>query len=161
MVPIRAPTKKQELTTPTAKEKLRIVAKMILSGNVQLFKFDTDFNYDFGIDEVAPIGSDTDPIYSITTSANINLDLSTTSETNQYEIQPNEYIQLYGPNYVATKEYSTYVKFNFYSANTSTSESGDGSTILTTSAKIPANTDYVLKVGELIKLRYTDSKIFS
>ena len=145
------------ISTPTAKEKLRIVAKMILSGNVQLFKFDTDFNYDFGIDEVAPIGSDTDPIYSITTSANIDLELSTTSETNQYEIQPNEYIQLYGPNYVATKEYSTYVKFNFYSANTSTSESGDGSTILTTSAKIPANTDYVLKVGELIKLRYTDS----
>lgn len=101
-------------------EKLHIVAKMILSGNVQLFKFDESFNYEFGQTEmkhhaanksVTSQDENTAAIREITTSTDITFNNASPT----YTLKENEVIQLYAPNYVVDKEYSVYVKFNFYS----------------------------------------------
>lgn len=175
-------------STLTANEKLNLVAKMILEGHVQLFKFDDDFVYEFGQSEFTSL-NDNKEIHSITTEAKIELGGQTGVDEDDkpiyaYTVKPNESIQLYAPNYVVTKEYSTYVKFNFYSQNQIFNKTTDqiynrnktyyildgteykqvigitafeeGVEYYEKTVSIPANTDYVLKSGELIKLRYTD-----
>ena len=175
--------------TLTANEKLNLVAKMILEGHTQLFKFDDDFIYEFGQSDFTALNDDQE-IHTITTEAQIKLGTQTGLDDDDqpiyaYTVKPNESIQLYAPNYVVTKEYSTYVKFNFYSQNQIFAETTDssydrnktyyvlnsngqyqqviginafeeGQTYYEKVVSIPANTDYVLKTGELIKLRYTD-----
>ena len=124
-------------------DKLTIVAKMILSGNVQLFNFNTSFDYDFGQTNVQSYGSATNPIKTITTQATISNSATSNAltSTNGYTLKSNEIVQLCAPNYITTKEYSTYVRFNFFSNST---------------ASIPEKVDYKLKDAEYIKVTYKD-----
>lgn len=98
-------------------DKISIVARMILSGNVQLFEFDESFNYEFGQQNINVIGNENNYIHSITTEASIQLEAPENNELNYYTLQPNESVQIYSPNLVVLKEYSSYVKFNFYTNN--------------------------------------------
>ena len=97
-------------------EKLTLVAKMILAGNVQLFKFDNNFTYDFGLTNVNQVRnqigenhdeiiSDVFKLKSATTETKIHL-----KPNGQYHVKNNELIQAYAPNYVAEKQYTNYVK---------------------------------------------------
>ena len=85
------------------------LAKMILAGNVQLFQFQKDFQYDFGqvngeiIHNVASISTSN----SITISANINnTDISSITPLNE-----NDFIQIIAPNLFAKETYSSSVKY--------------------------------------------------
>lgn len=119
-------------------EKLNIVAKMILAGNVQLFTFDDDFTYDFGQVDVTCMNTEesTDhEIRSITTKADISL-----KNDEIYTLKPNEVVQLYAPNYITKTEYSTYVKYNFYSSYTET----------LTDTKSISNSNWTISAGSKI-----------
>ena len=158
--------------TPGEMEKFNIVAKMILAGKTQLLKFDDSFNYDFGYKNITKPCND-NYIESITTEANIELtpyeyqDLDNKGSTENgeikvptynnpsqidksYTLKANETIQLFAPNYVTITEYSTNVKYYLYVNATErpNEEFKD--------AYIEADTDYVIKSGECLKLQYTD-----
>ena len=91
-----------------------LIARMILSGNVQLFKFDTDFNYDFGQSEGSVVSEGVNEVIkSITSESKIDV----TSEEKQ--VRANEVIQVLKPSFVTTKEYSTYVRY-YYATKTTT-----------------------------------------
>ncbi|WP_300924703.1 hypothetical protein [uncultured Clostridium sp.] len=102
--------------TPSWDEKLTLVAKMILAGNVQLFKFDDDFAYDFGMIDFQnlnrsneiPVGEGY-ALSKITTESNIEI-----TKEKDYIVKSNEVIQLYAPSYVTKKEYSTFVRYALY-----------------------------------------------
>lgn len=83
----------------------KMIARMILSGNVQLIKFDDSFVYDFGQSEVTNLGSDDNPITKITTTASITVP---SEEGNAYLIKPNEVVQLYAPNLIISETFGGY-----------------------------------------------------
>jgi hypothetical protein len=85
-----------------------LVARMILSGNVQLYKFDDNFNFEFGQTE----RNITSSINSITTIADIKLSSS------DYEIKPNELIELYTENYITIAEYGVNVSATLLNGDT-------------------------------------------
>lgn len=136
-----------EIKEPDTNEKLDIVAKMILAGKVQLFKFDDEFDYEFGQKDIEalinkPIQAEPNTkkqfIKSLSTEVNINLQAN-----REYEVKPNQTIQLYAPNFTTTKSYSNYVEYKFIANNKET--------------VIPASTDYLLKENEVLKLKYKTS----
>lgn len=77
------------------------LAKMILSGNVQLFKFQDDFRVDFGQTATHPYTN----VPYISTSNPIEID------TNEKILKPNDIIQIVQPNLITTKTYSATVKY--------------------------------------------------
>lgn len=84
------------------KYKNDMIARMILSGNVQLFNFDTNFAYDFG----QLNGQVVENIEKITTEAIINVPGNEfPSEPN---IKDNSIVQLYAPSLITTDEFSGY-----------------------------------------------------
>ena len=118
-----------------------LVAKMVLSGNTQLFKFDDNFAYEFGQEKATVHGkSGIDTIKSITSTAEIDVPSINATGTNYYEVQKNEMIQVYAPTLVPVVEYSTYVKYWF-----------EGSTY------IKAGIDTILKDGDILHISYTDT----
>ena len=131
-------TQGQKLTNA---DKIALVARMILQGNVQLFKFEDSFNYEFGQTSVQTIGTEDNAIKTITTTAEIEV------TPTPYTVKKNESIQIFAPNFVTTTEYSLGVKVTFTDTNTS-----DG-----TSTKIEAGKDYCLASGQQINLQYTDT----
>lgn len=172
--------------TLSAAEKLNIVARMILAGHVQLFKFDDGISYEFGMQDINTYDT-IENIKSISTNARIDLEeIEQPSDEYKYSyvVKPNEVIQLFRPNYITTKEYSTYVKLNYYtttsyvktqdtainSKKTYYTKNGDNYVKAdveqfedgvkyyeVATSKIPANKDYTIKNGELVKLKYTTS----
>lgn len=118
-----------------------LVAKMVLAGNVQLFDFDTAFNYDFGQENGQLMSEEVNEntltiIQSLTSHADIELSSS------EYTLKSNELIQIFKPNLVTTTEYSSYVNYIFNSPASNT---------------ISPNIDYTLQAGETITLNYLDS----
>lgn len=83
----------------------KMIAKMILSGNVQLIKFDDSFVYDFGQSSVTPLGNDSNPIKTITTLASITVP---NNKDDAYLIKPNEVVQLYAPNLITSETFGGY-----------------------------------------------------
>lgn len=81
-----------------------LVAKMVLSGNVQLYEFDDKFNFEFGQSNIAFIND----IESITTQLDITL--NSTSQT----LGNNEIVELITDNYITISEYGSnvYIKSN-------------------------------------------------
>ena len=135
--------------TLTARQKLTVVAKMILAGKVQLFDFDDSFNYEFGIENYTNINDNVEDskqaagadcqLKSITTETKIAL------KTTDYTLKDNEVIQLYAPNFIVTKEYSSAVHYRYYK-NSSETE-----------AVINANEDHMLSANEALWLYYIDA----
>ncbi len=129
----------------TDDDKAFILAKMILNGNAQLFKFDDEFNYDFGQTKSNKNNLDEYSIQSISSQALITLPTITSESASSsgYTLRENESIRLISENLVTIMEYTTYVKYSI-------SSTGSDFTI-------SANTSYKLGANESIKLNYTDS----
>jgi uncharacterized protein YaaQ len=100
-------------------EKLRLVARMILSGNVQLYSFDEDFNFEFGMSDIKKYSGTNDaPIKSITTQAEITIaNNNITGKPKPYTLNPHEVIQFYAPNLINLQQYSSYVYYNLLVAD--------------------------------------------
>lgn len=86
-----------------------ILAKMILSGKSQLFKFQEDFQYDFGQSGADSKG----PIQSITTYATLTIpaNSNTGSELKLLELKDNELVQIITPSLVTLETYQAWVKY--------------------------------------------------
>lgn len=82
-----------------------LLAKMILSGNVQLYNFDKSVNYAYGQTE-----TNTYPeIESITTSVTVPAD--DVKSAAGYTVKANENIQLFATNLISTIQYTAYVNY--------------------------------------------------
>lgn len=123
-----------------------LIAKMVLSGNVQLFKFDDNFDYDFGQKNGTIISKDNNTDIDMLTT---NLDVTVNTEygpvygtgsSKTVGLRENESIQILSPSLITSIEYSTYVKYALSATNA-----------------IPSNVDYKLKDNEYILIKYTDS----
>lgn len=120
---------------------LSILAKMILSGNVQLYKFDREFNYDYGQTEVKTYGAaglnSTEGISNITTEASIVL-----NEGSEYQVKQNEVIELNAPSLITTTTYGTAVTYKF---------------VKTDNQEISSGNYYELGSGDSLAISYTDT----
>ena len=121
-----------------------LVARMILRGNVQLFEFDDDFNYDFGQTSVQPIeANEVNLIESLGSELTVTLPTygtNTNTPNTPYTLKTNEVIRLLAPNLITETEYSIAVKYQL-------SNNGQPFTI-------PANTNYQLSGNEQINVTY-------
>lgn len=113
-----------------------LVARMILAGNVQLYKYEDLFNFEFG--QINSTTFDDRIIKSITTGANITVPAT---GDNPYSIKENEVIELWADNYITTAEYGAYCTVEFISNNSS----------------IPKNELYKLGENEQLQITYSDS----
>lgn len=96
-----------------------LVARMFLSGNVQLFAFDDSFQYELNEKEIHIYPTEEDNyIKSITTST--TKDVVGVSQNNPIQINENEAVQILQPSLVTKTEYAfAYVTVNFnYTSNT-------------------------------------------
>ena len=125
-------------------DKIALVARMILQGNVQLFKFEDSFDYEFGQTDIQTIGTEENPIKTITTKAEIVVPAY--SSDKPYTLKKNETIQIFAPNFVTTTEYSLGVKVAFTTSDTTE-----------TPITIVAGKDYLLGAGQQINIQYTDT----
>ena len=111
------------------------IAKMVLSGNVQLFQFQKDFQYDFG-----QINGDiVNNVAKITTENSI--DVGTTAKT----LDTNDFIQIITPSLVAGETYSSSVKY--------------ASNFTITSENLIDGDMYQLKPNNKLKLIYVDNSV--
>ena len=83
-----------------------LLAKMILSGSVQLYNFDKSVNYAYGQTETATYSE----IESITTSVNIPAS-EVDPNGDGYTLKANENIQLFATNLISTIQYTAYVNY--------------------------------------------------
>lgn len=113
--------------------KVELLSKMITAGNVQLFDFDKNFNYEFGQTGTNSYLN----IQSISTNSEI-LSESVGSD-NGYTVQENENIQLYSTSLVSKISYTTYVNYNW------------------SGSKVDDGTQYVIQQGDSLKINYTDT----
>lgn len=88
-------------TKDATKQNNDTLAKMILAGNVQLFKFQDDFRIDFG-----QTNTHTYPNVPYISTSN-PIELSTTEQV----LKPNDIIQIVQPNLITTKTYAATVKY--------------------------------------------------
>lgn len=133
-------TSSQELMYKNTEEMNQLVARMVLSGNVQLFSFDDDFDYDFGQQsgEVIKSTPGNENITKITSELSLEL-------TNEYkELEDNQSVQILQPNLITKTEYSSYVKYIFNDTST-------------TPTPISPNVDTKLGDTQSISLQYKDS----
>ena len=123
-----------------------LVARMILAGNIQLFKFD-DFAYEFGQTRGTLIESadKVSTIQSISTEVKIILD---DNNSNTYTLQENESVQVLKPHTDTIKQYSSYVSYIVNAPAGSSATTLDG---------YQQDSDYLLPEGWSISLSYTDA----
>ena len=114
--------------------KQEFLARLVASGNVQLFDFDLDFRYDFGQESYSTSSGSSDVynnIVSISSSLSDDYIENTlepaltttnappTSNDAGYVVRKNENIMLYAPNLYTKTNYSAYVNYRWESANAS------------------------------------------
>ena len=111
----------------------RTIARMVLAGHTQLFKFNEDFQKDFG-QSSGVIYPNTNDVFikSITTWSHI-----TFTPNAEYTVQSNDLIQIITPSLATEEEFSTWVH---YKANFNTT----------------ANVPYVMVDQDKLKVQYTD-----
>ena len=117
----------------------KMIAKMVLSGNIQLFKIQDDFQFDFGQQNALITRSSTDNNNKkfIKTLTSYVTKTIPTSEP-QYGLRENEIIQIITPSLLTTDTFGTYVK---YISNTT----------------IPKNEPIEITSGLQLKLIVTDA----
>lgn len=87
-----------------------LLAKMILSGSVQLYNFDKSVNYAYGQTDTTTYPG----IESITTSVSVpasEVESKVESKYKGYTIKANENIQLFATNLISTIQYTAYVNY--------------------------------------------------
>ena len=115
---------------------IKLLAKMVLSGNVQLYKFDEDIDYKFGqgwiqcFQDIVKI----EATHKVTQKDLYN-------NGNGYVIKPSQNIQLVSPNLYVDKQYSAFVNYNLSWQN----------------ASVPQNTYYQIPSDKCIYINYTDA----
>lgn len=114
-----------------------ILLKNVISGKVNLFSYDTDFQYRYDYTNCQVIESKE----KITTCANINISASADSSDNK--LKSNEVVQFIAPKYDAFVTYPYGVLYHL------TLDSGDS---------IKKGSDYKLNTGDILMLGYADSK---
>lgn len=84
----------------------KLLLKMILGGNVQLYKFNQDIQFDFGQTNLKKY----EDIRYLTTNTNIK----SIENGNEYEykVEKNQNIVLYAPNFYTSTSYGAYVNYN-------------------------------------------------
>ena len=82
-----------------------LLAKMVLSGSVQLYNFDKSVNYAYGQTNTATYSE----VESITTSVSVPAD-DVKSDAG-YTVKANENIQLFATNLISTIQYTAYVNY--------------------------------------------------
>lgn len=128
---------------------VEFLAKMILSGNVQLYNFNQDVTFSFGQTDITKYAG----ISSVTSSSTINTsDMQKNTATQDmsevvgYTVDKNTNLQLYAPNLYTKTSYTTYVNYVLID-----------STSADNSFSIPQNTYYKLGKNQKILVNYTDS----
>ena len=117
-----------------------LLAKMVLSGSVQLYNFDKSVDYAYG-----QTSTNTYPgIESITTS--VSVPASEVESDDGYTVKANENIQLFATNLISTIQYTAYVNYCL---------EGDWSKYSTTPANI--NTYIALSDNMKITFNWVDS----
>lgn len=134
---IRKVDKDKNINKLNDNDKNDLVARMALSGNVNLFTFDNSFNYEFGQQSVTCYGTESNPIKKI--SSEVTLNVPNTSN-NPLILNKNELLQIIEPYYTVDTQYSTYVRYK-----------------AVLSAPINENEPRRLGVNESISLSYYDS----
>lgn len=137
----------------TNEQKINLLARMITAGNIQLYNFNHDFDYDFGRSDVeiypgAKIGSE--GITSITTTSNVAVKDVTSKDAEGklpvgYTVRENENIILYTASLIADTSYTAYVNIRFQVA--------EGSSDVV----IKADNYHVLQSGETLYVNYVDT----
>ena len=131
----------------TALEKVELLSKMITAGNIQLFNFNHDFNYDFGQTNVniyPSLDLESEGISSITTATTIPS--SSITGADGYVVKENENIILYTSSLVSQISYTAYVNISLQKASQDTEE-----------INISANDYYVLGPNEVLYVNYVDT----
>ena len=116
----------------------KILAKMVLSGFVQLYKFDDEITYQFGQTNIQKY----DSITTITADSKIKV----TNSTIEHTVLKNQNVQFIAPNLYTEKSYGPYVKYTMQDSN------GQSSTF-----EIRQGQYYRLQADQQIALTYTDS----
>lgn len=139
-LPIDTPDKIIQQTDQKFTQRLmyELLLKMIVSGHVQLYKFDKDILFDFGQVELLEY-----PKVAYV-SSNLNISTSTSNIMGEnakgYAVEDNQNVILYAPNFYTKTSYGAYVNYYF----------SDSSLV------IPKDTYYTLPQGQIIYLEYTD-----
>lgn len=89
--------------------KTELIAKMILRGNIQLFKHDESFSLTFGQVATPPVEN----VVKISTAAGNKNSDTTDKLADGYAIKPNEVLQVKGNKYRTTVEYGALVNYKF------------------------------------------------
>lgn len=111
-----------------------IVAKNILGGRVSLFEYDLAFGYNYDYAGIEKI----DNIKRITTECNI----AGINYGNEYLLKANEVLQFISPNLISEYIFTAGVYYHL---------------TLASGSNIPANTDYQLKIGDVLKFYYKEN----
>ena len=138
---------------------VELLAKMVVGGHVQLYKFNTDVEFDFGQTEITAY----EDISSVTTVSAVavdalvpdkNIDVATEEAAagGGYIVQKNQNIQLFAPNLYAKTAYTAYVNYYFKGNGwTKAYLGGDGEEVA-----IQQNKYYVTDTNRQLYIQYTD-----
>ena len=118
------------------------LAKNILNGNISLFDFDTRFDYDLGHKKISGKPMVSEKVKSI--DSELNLVFETGESSTEKTLRKNEVVQFVGPSILTDYTYPAYVYYRFEASDTH--------------EPIKSGTNYQLRVGETLRVRYTDSE---
>lgn len=124
----------------TADMQVELLAKMITAGNIQLFKFDENFDYDFGQTNVSILPGEGKKITSITTQTAIT---PGQGGNINYTVRSNENIQIYTTNLIPAISYTAYVNYRLSTTNGT--------------LQIAANQLHILGENETLYINYVDT----
>lgn len=124
----------------TADMQVELLAKMITAGNIQLFKFDENFAYDFGQTAVSILPGEGKKITSITTQTAIT---PSQGGNINYTVRSNENIQIYTTNLIPAISYTAYVNYRLSTTNGT--------------LQISANQLHILGENETLYINYVDT----
>ena len=150
---------------------LDLVAKNVLAGRICLFRYDDDFDYQYGQvgsttwDNVVDItsevfipldvedrgyepGSESDGTEEELIIQTLNLGEEKDNSWNGYIINSNEYVQIAWPNYFTDITYPAYVYYRFEAEENG--ETGER-------VSIPANREHTLQSGEFLTLSWNQN----
>lgn len=107
-------------------ENTKLLAKMILSGNVQLFKFDDVFNLDFGQTDATTFSN----VAAISTSNSITVPAIATEpalldDTNSVQLDENDIVQIITPNFNVKETYNATCDYQLTGSSTYTVNSNE------------------------------------
>ena len=89
----------------------KLIAKMVLSGNIQLFKIQDDFQFDFGQQNALITRSSADNNKKFIKTLTCYVEKTIPTSEPQYGLRENEIIQIITPSLLTIDTFGTYVKY--------------------------------------------------